>query len=170
MALKDDRYTLDDQGLLVEKVGHWARRKLELVTDYVYASGGARSHWPNRAYIDVFCGPGRSLIRDTTEFIDGSPVAAFKKAKALTGAVHHDQCLRCLPRVIESGRDKTKGSGRSRYCNSGSREFGAAADRKEFTSIRLASRIPRSPQSWHAFVRSVPATGQAPKRRHHRSR
>jgi three-Cys-motif partner protein len=33
------------------------------------------------AYIDVFCGPGRSKIRTTGQFIDGSPVAAFNKAK-----------------------------------------------------------------------------------------
>jgi three-Cys-motif partner protein len=38
-----------------------------------YAGTGA-------AYIDPFCGPGCSLIRDTTRFIDGSPVAAFKRA------------------------------------------------------------------------------------------
>lgn len=82
MAQKDERYALDEQGLLVEKVGPWARRKIELVTDYVYASGGARSHWPDSAYVDVFCGPGRSLIRDTTQFIDGSPVAVFKKANS----------------------------------------------------------------------------------------
>jgi three-Cys-motif partner protein len=81
MVQRDEtRYTQGDDGLIVEKVGPWARRKLELVTDYVFASGGARSHWPDAGYIDVFCGPGRSQIRGTKEFIDGSPVAAFKKA------------------------------------------------------------------------------------------
>jgi len=83
MAQRDpERYTLGDDGLIVEKVGSWAVDKLKIVTDYVYASGGARSRYtrPGTAYIDVFCGPGRSLIRDTTDFIDGSPVAAFKRA------------------------------------------------------------------------------------------
>jgi three-Cys-motif partner protein len=83
MAQRDpERYTPGDDGLIVEKVGSWAARKLKILTDYVYASGGARSHYarPGTAYIDVFCGPGRSLIRDTTKFIDGSPVAAFKRA------------------------------------------------------------------------------------------
>ena len=71
------------EGLIVEKVGPWAKDKLKILTDYIHASGGARSHYPGpgAAYIDVFCGPGRSKIRDTNEFIDGSPVAAFKKAK-----------------------------------------------------------------------------------------
>jgi three-Cys-motif partner protein len=77
-----ERYTQGDDGLIVEKVGSWAVEKLKLVTDYVYASGGARKKYlgTGAAYIDPFCGPGRSLIRDTTKFIDGSPVAAFKRA------------------------------------------------------------------------------------------
>ena len=78
MAQRDaERYAQGDDGLIVEKVG-----TIKIVTDYVYASGGARSHYsrPGTAYIDVFSGPGRSLIRGTAKFIDGSPVAAFKRA------------------------------------------------------------------------------------------
>lgn len=77
-----EQYTQGDDGLIVEKVGSWAVEKLKLVTDYVYASGGARKKYlgTGAAYIDPFCGSGRSLIRGTTTFIDGSPVAAFKRA------------------------------------------------------------------------------------------
>ena len=77
-----EQYTLGDDGLIVEKVGSWAVDKLEVLTRYVYASGGARKKYldTGAAYIDPFCGAGRSLIRDTTRFIDGSPVAAFKSA------------------------------------------------------------------------------------------
>lgn len=77
-----EQYTQGDDGLIVGKVGSWAVEKLKLVTDYVYASGGARQKFlgTGAAYIDPFCGPGRSLIRGTTAFIDGSPVAAFKRA------------------------------------------------------------------------------------------
>jgi hypothetical protein len=83
MAQRDpERYTGGDDGLIAEKVGSWAVDKLKIVTDYVYASGGARKKYAGAgaAYIDPFCGPGRSLIRDTTRFIDGSPIAAFKRA------------------------------------------------------------------------------------------
>lgn len=68
--------------MLVEKVGSWAVEKLKLVTDYVYASGGARKKFlgTGAAYIDPFCGSGRSLVRGSSTFIDGSPVAAFKRA------------------------------------------------------------------------------------------
>src|SRR5215203_5944185 len=83
MAQRDpERYIQGDDGLIVEKVGRWAVEKLKIVTDYVYASGGARKKFlgTGAAYIDPFCGPARSLIRETTNFIDGSPVAAFKRA------------------------------------------------------------------------------------------
>lgn len=83
MSQRDpERYTQGDDGLIVEKVGSWAIEKLKIVTDYVYASGGARKKFlrTGAAYIDPFCGPARSLIRETTNFIDGSPVAAFKRA------------------------------------------------------------------------------------------
>lgn len=83
MAQRDpEQYTSGDDGLIVENVGSWAVEKLKLVTDYVYASGGARKKYSGTgaAYVDPFCGPGRSLIRGTNTFIDGSPVAAFKRA------------------------------------------------------------------------------------------
>jgi hypothetical protein len=60
-----EQYTQGDDGLVVEKVGSGARKK--------YLGAGA-------AYIDPFCGPGRSLIRGTTTFIDSGPVAVFKRA------------------------------------------------------------------------------------------
>src|SRR5712691_3551896 len=82
MVRRDDRYSLDEQGLPVENVGPWATDKLKIVTDYIQASGGARRRYlrSGAAYIDVFCGPGRSRIRTTGKFIDGSPLAAFSKA------------------------------------------------------------------------------------------
>ena len=77
-----ERYPLGDDKLVVEKVGRWAVSKLKILTDYVYASGGARKNFyrPGTAFIDVFSGPGRSQIRTTNQFVDGSPVAAFKRA------------------------------------------------------------------------------------------
>ena len=83
MVQRDEHYSLDEQGLLIENVGSWASDKLKIVTDYIQASGAARRSYlgAGAAYIDVFCGPGRSKIRNTDQFIDGSPVAAFKKAK-----------------------------------------------------------------------------------------
>ena len=81
MVLDPERYVLGDDGLLVEKVGPWAKDKLEIVRDYIQISGATRRKYrKNRpAFIDVFCGPGRSLVRSTGEYIDGSPVTAFRQ-------------------------------------------------------------------------------------------
>ncbi len=83
MAQQGDRYSLDEQGLWVENVGPWATDKLKIVTDYIQASSAARRRYlgTGAAYVDVFCGPGRSRIRTTGKLIDGSPVAAFIKAQ-----------------------------------------------------------------------------------------
>lgn len=81
MASREEQYPLGDDGLVVERVGAWAKTKHKLLTDYIQASGAARAKYHTRsgaAYIDVFCGPGRLLIRDTRDYIDGSSVAAFK--------------------------------------------------------------------------------------------
>jgi three-Cys-motif partner protein len=83
MSQNEEHYSLDEEGLTVENVGPWAVDKLKIVTDYIQASGAARKRYlgTGAAYIDVFCGPGRSKIRTTGTYIDGSPVAAFKKAQ-----------------------------------------------------------------------------------------
>jgi hypothetical protein len=62
MAQSDEHYSPDDEGVIVENVGPWAIDKLKIVTDYVQASGAARRRYlkVGAAYIDVFCGPGRS--------------------------------------------------------------------------------------------------------------
>jgi three-Cys-motif partner protein len=83
VALDPARYVIGDDGLVVEKVGPWAKDKLEIVGHYVQISGATRRKYrENRpAFIDVFCGPARSLVRSTGEYIDGSPVTAFKQGK-----------------------------------------------------------------------------------------
>ena len=90
MPRDPERYQQGDDGLIVETVGVWAIDKIKLVTDYVYASGGARKNYQGdrhglRAYIELLCGPGRSRIRDTRRFIDGSAIAAFKRSLASPG-------------------------------------------------------------------------------------
>jgi three-Cys-motif partner protein len=55
---------------------------------YIDASRGARAKFlpPNNSggagYIELFSGPGRSIIRDTGAIVDGSPLVAYKAAHA----------------------------------------------------------------------------------------
>ena len=74
-----------DDGLPVEEVGRWAIDKQDALCRYIGISGAARKKWlgPNKSgatYIDLFSGPGRSKIRKTGQFIDGSCVAAWKES------------------------------------------------------------------------------------------
>jgi three-Cys-motif partner protein len=74
-------------GLVVDVVGPWASEKHERVRKYIDAYRSARAKFlPPRGtggatYIDLFSGPGRSLIEDTGKFIDGSPVVAYHAAQ-----------------------------------------------------------------------------------------
>jgi three-Cys-motif partner protein len=83
MGLDPERYVMGDDGLVVEKVGPWARGKLDIISAYVHITGATRRKYArNRPpFIDVFSGPGRSMVRTDGAFVDGSPVAAFKRGK-----------------------------------------------------------------------------------------
>jgi three-Cys-motif partner protein len=80
----------DDDKLPVSEVGEWALEKHERLRRYVSITRAVRKKWltPMRpglvpagaTYIDLFCGPGRSRIRDTDRVIDGSPVVAASAA------------------------------------------------------------------------------------------
>jgi three-Cys-motif partner protein len=78
------KYSIGDDGLIVEEVGAWTKKKHKILTDYVQAAGATRRKYLRNgaAYVDLFCGPGRALIKTPREFIDGSAVAAFKQATA----------------------------------------------------------------------------------------
>lgn len=76
-----------DDGLSVDEVGLWATEKHERLKRYIDASRGACMRFlpptgVGATYIELFCGAGRSLIRDTKRFIDGSPLVAWKTAHA----------------------------------------------------------------------------------------
>lgn len=74
--------------LVVDVVGAWASEKHERLRKYVDASRGARAKYlppsgsGGASYIDLFSGPGRSNLKDTSDFIDGSPIVAFKAARS----------------------------------------------------------------------------------------
>jgi three-Cys-motif partner protein len=74
-----------DDGLPAEDVGVWVKDKHDLLCRYVDITKSARAKYlpPNKGgatYIELFCGPGRCLVRETGEWIDGSVVAAWKKS------------------------------------------------------------------------------------------
>ncbi len=75
-----------DDGLPLDEVGIWAKDKHERLRKYVDISRAVRRKFTSGSggatYVDLFCGRGRAVIRDTDEQIDGSPLVAFKTATA----------------------------------------------------------------------------------------
>ncbi|HZM47371.1 MAG TPA: three-Cys-motif partner protein TcmP [Burkholderiales bacterium] len=82
---------VDPDGLPASEVGAWAEEKHERLRKYVDAAHGARRRYSSRSYIDLYSGPGRSWIRETGAFIDGSPLVAFEAA-----ATYGDQFTQIL--------------------------------------------------------------------------
>jgi three-Cys-motif partner protein len=70
-----------DDGLPATKVGEWTLEKHERLLKYVGITRDVRRKFANRTYIELFCGPGRSLIEDKGKCINGSPIIAAQAAK-----------------------------------------------------------------------------------------
>jgi three-Cys-motif partner protein len=75
-------------GLIVDDVGKWAIEKHARVQAYIEIASATRAKYvpppqwrAGASYIELFSGPGRSLIRGTKRVIDGSPLVAYKAAQ-----------------------------------------------------------------------------------------
>jgi three-Cys-motif partner protein len=104
-------------GLIADVVGPWAAEKHERLKKYIDAYRSARAQFlPPRgsggaAYVELFSGPGRSQLEDTDEFIDGSPLVAFRAArKSQTGFsdlhfndIDHENTKALAKRISELG-------------------------------------------------------------------
>ena len=74
-------------GLIADEVGPQAKEKHEYLRRYLGISSGARKKFVGNGkagavYFDLFCASGRSKIRGTNEWIDGSAVVAWKSSCA----------------------------------------------------------------------------------------
>jgi three-Cys-motif partner protein len=105
----------DDDGLPLDEVGSWAREKHERLRKYIDISRATRRKFiegsGGATYIDLFCGAGRAIIRDSGERIDGSPLVAFRCARdggAPFSKIHiadasADTCRAAERRIIAAG-------------------------------------------------------------------
>jgi len=83
-----DKNLIAPDGLPAQLVGSWTTDKHLTLLRYLHTSSGARKKYlpygePKKGgaiYIDLFCGPGKSQIKETKEWIDGGAIAAWKKS------------------------------------------------------------------------------------------
>lgn len=77
---------IDEDGLPANEAGIWTLDKHERLRKYVDSAHGARRKYGRRTYIDLYCGPGRTRIRESGQTVDGSPLVAWE-----AGSRHGDQ-------------------------------------------------------------------------------
>jgi three-Cys-motif partner protein len=71
-------YIHSNDGEIAIEVGPWAKDKLHYVKGFCEIFNlGMKRNWKNRAYIDIFSGPGRCIIDNPKEEIPGSPLLAL---------------------------------------------------------------------------------------------
>lgn len=78
----EERYDVDPvDGYRREIVGSWAQEKHQRLRHYVDISRAARRKFDcNSSFIDLYCGPGRAAIKDTSIVIPGSAIVAGAEA------------------------------------------------------------------------------------------
>jgi len=103
-----DRYCDGDDDLIVERVGRWANDKANIVRRYVTASSAARKGYPQSAYIDVFCGPGRAQVRDDGQFIDGTAVVGFNAAREAKAPFARVEIADLDPRLLQAAETRLR--------------------------------------------------------------
>ncbi|MEL6046741.1 three-Cys-motif partner protein TcmP [Stenotrophomonas maltophilia] len=88
----EERYDIDPvDGGRREIVGSWVQEKHLRLRHYVDISRAARRKFDrNSTFIDLYCGPGRAVVKDTGEVIPGSAIAACAEAARYTsfGTIH----------------------------------------------------------------------------------
>jgi three-Cys-motif partner protein len=133
---------LDDDALPLDEVGPWARDKYDRLRKYVDISRATRRKWigggGGASYIDLFCGSGRALIRDTNERIDGSPLIAFKCAR--DGGAPFSKIY-----IADASAERCEAAGRRIAAAGGAPEI--EIGKAEETSVRIARKL--SPHGLH---------------------
>jgi three-Cys-motif partner protein len=75
-----------DDGLAARPSGEWVKEKLYYVRRYIDAFETAMrdKNWRRRNFIDLFSGPGKCVIRETNEYLLGSPLLALQTKHPFT--------------------------------------------------------------------------------------
>lgn len=101
-----------DDGMPRSIVGEWSLKKHHLLCRYIDTCRATRRKWLDRepAFMDLFCGPGRSRIGESTEVIPGGVIAAAKEAakgapfgRFVIADLEPDLVDACMRRMAGSG-------------------------------------------------------------------
>lgn len=99
---EEDKSTRASDGLAARLTGPWVYDKNHYVDRYfdIFTRRVGRKWRGNLAYVDLFAGYGRNLVRETNQEVDGSPLLALKHAFAKYVFVDLPDVLRVLDRRL----------------------------------------------------------------------
>ena len=123
MASKS-RMRVGDDGRPANVVGKWAIEKHERVRRYTGITSSVRRKFltgqsKSAAYVELYCATGRSYIEDTDEFVEGSPLIAWRESVAknapfsevIIADANPEHAKICRDRLLEAGAPVTMLSG-----------------------------------------------------------
>jgi len=101
-------------GLPARESGEWVKEKLYYVKRYidVFEVAMRDRSWRRRVFIDLFAGPGKCIVRDTNEYLLGSPLLALQTQYPFTdyyfGDLEQDNIDFLTQRISESSIPKDR--------------------------------------------------------------
>lgn len=94
---------LADDGLHTPSIKLHSVEKIRVHNYYVSLFTTAmKDHWPQRAYLGLYSGPGRALVEPTGEVIETTAMSAFRPRFPFTKYIFVDNDERCIEAL--SGR------------------------------------------------------------------
>lgn len=98
-------YVKGDDNLPLRCIGKWSKDKLYYLSRYMNAFNTATKYrWPKRAFIDLFAGPGKCIIRDSGEIVSGSTLIALEQKVPFSLVVSVDINSGAISALKERGR------------------------------------------------------------------
>ena len=135
------RLVRGNDGLPTREVGAWSREKLHYIEGYINIfTGGMKDKWPRRVYIDLFAGPGRSVVEGTSEELAGSPLLALAARDAFTQLYFNDSQSPAVAALAKRA-NAVRQTGvliRNLDCDEAARDAGAALRLDARNTIGLA--------------------------------
>lgn len=127
------KLVLASDGNLARTVRPWASEKLSYLKRYIdIFTTSMKGKWDRLVYIDLMCGPGKSIITDTSLEIEGSPLLALHAKYPFTQLYLNDKDARALKALEQRiGNESATIQTRGLDCNGAAREAGGLLNRRD---------------------------------------
>lgn len=97
MTAEAFRRGLADDGFYTPEIKHHSLEKIRVHNYYLdLFTTSMRSHWPQRAYLGLYSGPGRARMEATGEIIETTALSAFRQRFPFTKYIFVDNDSRCI--------------------------------------------------------------------------